>query len=917
MKILAVVVVGSLCHYSASYSPPTASSNYGVYTGTVAYLDSYVANNPRVPYGIINGKVMMARISTTPKTTLSISLYVERMQKISIEALQRNKLYGYVFDRPCEQHGSSKRLQDPYICGDDGGRCSDEEVTAWEGISPLEYYVELRSQRTGSSAAATSSATAEFGVHLPLELLARSSLSVVIYDPFTQSPMVCATLGNDRDIDGFTYRANDQLVDTRPLVNLKITREETGNSEISYSISGLKTETVYPTRLHALPCLAGGDSVSPGPAYYRDPTCNDNGSTNADVCGNTETAQVWLGHLTSKFGAIVGKKTIPNLLRADAQSVVIHTCASSGAPPNPDTVPDGTGLCESGMMSAAVCIDLLNDMPDLLTTAAPPEATESTVAGTTTDTASAALLASTTETSDHSSSTPGTISAATSSTTTTDAPSDETTIGDPRTTYTYKCTSNVAIVGKADVPLPSGDDFVLSKTKEQCANFCNKNDRCAAYVFQLDDGLEYQHMDGYCELWSIAGLQVAPNPHNGAEVCIKLAMGDTTTSLSASSSASEDSTTTWTSFSATALLSTTEAAETSTASDTDGHKVSPTTTAAAERTTEGGRQSTSSDADGHKVPPTTTTVASSTKLAVDDNRETGDGGTAPSSQLDAQQCPSMKYQAYRQLWSPPPKQPRREHKDKNKNGNDNDNESGRSRRAQKDKKGPKIQQLDSVSKSAKAGFSPFSHDLSSVQTDNGDAACCLPETLPTGAMSFYVANSGAGGSGGTSSQHLRNVSVAAAACVILMAGFILLAVQRQTQVSFGMKGEYRPKLWMGEPAERQHQRLLSMPPGIHEYAIPCEHKQEQNGGSRLLNREPRGGDATARILEDRYAAMHTGSGSFQSRVSNAISCIYETDSARQVFDDHIDPSRLLSNAAISWPTDVVKACSNLVTYGYI
>lgn len=137
----------------------------------------------------------MARISTTPKTTLSISLYVERMQKISIEALQRNKLYGYVFDRPCEQHGSSKRLQDPYICGDDGGRCSDEEVTAWEGISPLEYYVELRSQRTGSSAAATSSATAEFGVHLPLELLARSSLSVVIYDPFTQSPMVCATLG--------------------------------------------------------------------------------------------------------------------------------------------------------------------------------------------------------------------------------------------------------------------------------------------------------------------------------------------------------------------------------------------------------------------------------------------------------------------------------------------------------------------------------------------------------------------------------------------------------------------------------------------------------------------------------------------------------------------------------------------------
>lgn len=39
--------------------------------------------------------------------------------------------------------------------------------------------------------------------------------------------------------------------------------------------------------------------------------------------------------------------------------------------------------------------------------------------------------------------------------------------------------------------------------------------------------------------------------------------------------------------------------------------------------------------------------------------------------------------------------------------------------------------------------------------------------------------------------------------------------------------------------------------------------------------------------------------------------------ARQIFDDHIDPSRLLIDAATSWPQDVVKACSNLVAYGYI
>ena len=44
----------------------------------------------------------------------------------------------------------------------------------------------------------------------------------------------------DRDMDGFTYRANDKLVDTRPLVNLKIVRSETGHSHLGYSFSGLK-----------------------------------------------------------------------------------------------------------------------------------------------------------------------------------------------------------------------------------------------------------------------------------------------------------------------------------------------------------------------------------------------------------------------------------------------------------------------------------------------------------------------------------------------------------------------------------------------------------------------------------------------------------------------------------------------------
>ena len=79
----------------------------------------------------------------------------------------------------------------------------------------------------------------------------------------------------DRDMDGFTYRANDKLVDTRPLVNLKIVRSETGHSHLGYSFSGLKVSwfirscsrvlrprPCWVVRVHA--CMPGSSACKKG-----------------------------------------------------------------------------------------------------------------------------------------------------------------------------------------------------------------------------------------------------------------------------------------------------------------------------------------------------------------------------------------------------------------------------------------------------------------------------------------------------------------------------------------------------------------------------------------------------------------------------------------------------------------------------
>jgi hypothetical protein len=182
---------------------------------------------------------------------------------------------------------------------------------------------------------------------------------MVIYDPYLNIPMACADLTDDRDLDGMTYRAAVGLVASRPLVNLVVLRTELGYSKLTYQFSGLTESTSYPTRVHALPCLAGGHDVSPGRPYYVDATCNDDGVGIADgnvACTNAMANQVWLESTTDRYGKVQDSFTMNHLLRADAQSIVIHACTEANVNEAED---DLTGLCASGFMAAAVCTVLV------------------------------------------------------------------------------------------------------------------------------------------------------------------------------------------------------------------------------------------------------------------------------------------------------------------------------------------------------------------------------------------------------------------------------------------------------------------------------------------------------------------------------------------------------------------------------
>jgi hypothetical protein len=149
-----------------------------VYAGSVAYLPTYISDNPRVPYGIISGKVTMTRLAgaplplaldgsddvtlAEPATKFSISLWVERFSKFG--SVPSSAFYGYLHNLPCE-FGGGEKFQDPYVC-DAEARCDSTTVNnAADGPAPLEYKLDTTAVRPDG--ATMISSTDVWPVHIP------------------------------------------------------------------------------------------------------------------------------------------------------------------------------------------------------------------------------------------------------------------------------------------------------------------------------------------------------------------------------------------------------------------------------------------------------------------------------------------------------------------------------------------------------------------------------------------------------------------------------------------------------------------------------------------------------------------------------------------------------------------------------
>lgn len=180
-------------------------------------------------------------------------------------------------------------------------------------------------------------------------------MSVVLYDPENEVPMVCADLEEDRQMDGLVYSVDEQLVNFVPAVSfVALTRDETGNTELAMRVANLQDNALYTAEVHSLPCV----SSNGGPVYMRDFGCVGNVGTvgcEPDAASNVIRLPMTVNSIT---GVSDVSRTYPGVARADAQSVHLKDCRLA------DGTPDVSGVCPGGRPTL-MCIDLLNEIPQI------------------------------------------------------------------------------------------------------------------------------------------------------------------------------------------------------------------------------------------------------------------------------------------------------------------------------------------------------------------------------------------------------------------------------------------------------------------------------------------------------------------------------------------------------------------------
>eukprot|EP00039_Didymoeca_costata_P024191 m.9573 g.9573 ORF g.9573 m.9573 type:complete len:735 (-) comp4088_c0_seq1:1377-3581(-) len=395
-KMTGLAVVALLAFAYAQSPSPTDDSNFSAQTGEFRYMPGYVAQQPLLPYGMVSGRAAIIRKAKSATTTATINVYIEVLPSDFNTLVPTGEFKALLHSRPCAQGGGA-RYQDPLICDSDGGfteGCTPAEVAAHSGPEPLELEV------TGTVETITSNGqtfnrvvgTYDWGNHIPEQLDGQTieSLSMLLYDPRIDFPMVCADLEVDRQMDGIVFFVNQALVQNVPSVSdATLTRTEIGTTTVNLAVANLRSNAVYPASVRALPCLAdsqggGGDH----PFYMRDINCVGNeGSTGCEVTNPSNIIDLTLnvGGSTSSASSTV---TLDHAARADAMSIVLLDCLDGGGNPDP------SGTCAGGTPTL-MCIDLMDEIPQVAsssstapfgvisTTLDVPVVTETTVTATT------------------------------------------------------------------------------------------------------------------------------------------------------------------------------------------------------------------------------------------------------------------------------------------------------------------------------------------------------------------------------------------------------------------------------------------------------------------------------------------------------------------------------------------------------
>ena len=88
--------------------------------GRLEYLDSYLVKEPRLAYGIIQGRATLNRMARTGKTQGSVTMWMEFLPNDFPTNAKDQVFQAVLHSRTCEDDAGAV-FQDPYKCGSDGG----------------------------------------------------------------------------------------------------------------------------------------------------------------------------------------------------------------------------------------------------------------------------------------------------------------------------------------------------------------------------------------------------------------------------------------------------------------------------------------------------------------------------------------------------------------------------------------------------------------------------------------------------------------------------------------------------------------------------------------------------------------------------------------------------------------------------